>query len=130
MLLGGISPAILAAPTQVDPLGTTEAWRYLAGSLLTLGTILVIALAVTRLLRRHGRWPAREGGRLRVIDSVAVGTRERAVLLAIDGQEVLIGVAPDSVSVLHVLGKSSVQTPPEPASTTPFAALLNKVAGR
>ena len=72
---------------------------------ITLSLVLVLAAVfaaawVVRRMRTIGR---PHGGALKVLADVAVGTKERVVLVQVHEQQVLIGVATGSVNVLHVL---------------------------
>jgi flagellar protein FliO/FliZ len=106
-----------------------------------LALVVVCILGAARLVRRFGLLPfaaaAAAPGRapvLRVVASLGVGARERAVLVDVDGQRLLLGVAPGRVQLLHV-----AQPPPTgpaevaaPAGTPPvaFGAELARAEGR
>jgi flagellar protein FliO/FliZ len=68
------------------------------GSLaLVVATILVIGWIARRLRTiPHGR-----GGRLKVVDEVTIGPKERAVILQVDGMHLVLGVGEGRVSLLH-----------------------------
>ena len=89
-----------------------------AGSLLRLifGLAVVIAAiaGLAWMLRRMGAVGGSGGGQLRVLAGVAVGQRERVVLLQVGDQQLLLGVAPGRVQTLHVLDKplDGLGTPP------------------
>jgi flagellar protein FliO/FliZ len=122
-LLGMVAPAVFAAepfaaPKAADPMPATS-----AGSLaqVTLSLLLVLAAVfaaawVVRRLRGFGRFG---GGALQVVAEVAVGAKERAVLIQVGKQQLLIGVAPGSVSTLHVLSEPVEHGPQAGASGTP-----------
>jgi len=44
---------------------------------------------------------------VQVLGGVSLGTRERAVLLSVDGTRLLVGVAPGQVRTLHVLERAA-----------------------
>ena len=80
-----------------------------AGSLVqvTLSLMLVLAAVfaaawVVRRLRNFGRPGA---GAINIIADVALGTKERAVLIQVGAQQLLVGVAPGRVNTLHVLAE-------------------------
>jgi flagellar protein FliO/FliZ len=80
--------------------------------LLVLGAVVLIAW----VLKRIGQ-PLQGGGRqLKVISGVAVGQRERVVLVEIDDTWLVIGVAPGNVRALHSMPKSELP----PAGATPI----------
>ena len=73
----------------------------------TLSLMLVLAAVfaaawVVRRLRNFGRPGA---GAINIIADVALGTKERAVLIQVGAQQLLLGVAPGQVNTLHVLAE-------------------------
>ncbi|WP_369932691.1 flagellar biosynthetic protein FliO [Xanthomonas tesorieronis] len=81
--------------------------------LLVLGLILGMAWVLKRL-PGSGFRPA-EG--LRVVASLAVGAKERVVVLEVNGEQLLLGVSPGGVRTLHRL--------PEPLPQAPAPSLPN-----
>jgi len=70
-------------------------------TLFALAFVLVLAWLALKLLAKSGAVAiGGKGGRLRVLQSVPVGARERVVLLEVDGEELLLGVAAGGVQVL------------------------------
>jgi flagellar protein FliO/FliZ len=67
--------------------------------LLVLGVIFAAAWALKRL-RGVGQ---RGAGTLRIIANLSLGPKERAVLIQVGQQQLLVGVAPGQVTTLHVL---------------------------
>lgn len=93
-----------AAPEAAKAASTSA-----AGGLaqVTLSLILVLAAVfasawVVRRLRTFGRPGA---GAVRIVADVALGTKERAVLIQVGAQQLLLGVAPGRVNTLHVLAE-------------------------
>jgi flagellar protein FliO/FliZ len=68
---------------------------------------------VVRKLRTFGKFGA---GAIEVIADVAVGAKERAVLVQVGKQQVLLGVAPGRVNTLHVLAEPVDVQPKAPPS--------------
>jgi flagellar protein FliO/FliZ len=70
---------------------------------LILGLLFLVALVLLAawLVRRMGgvQWPGARA--LKVVASLPVGARERVVLIEIAGEQMLLGVAPGSVNLLH-----------------------------
>ena len=98
-----------------------------AGNLLQLlfGLIVVlVAIGATAfLLRRLGRLPS-GGGALRVLGGMSVGTRERAVLVQVGDQQLLLGVAPGRVQTLYVLERPVDTGTPSAGMAEGFAERL------
>jgi flagellar protein FliO/FliZ len=98
----------------------------MGGSVIGLVVVLLLILGLAWAFKRYGaRLPMANRGPVQVLGGVSVGTRERAVLLSVDGTRLLVGVAPGSVRTLHVLGKGQdegsfdkalAQARPEPRS--------------
>jgi len=84
--------------------------------LLVLAAIFAAAWAMRRL-RGFGRLAP---GTIEIIADVALGQKERAVLVQVGKQQLLLGVAAGGVTTLHVLE--------EPVSVPPRSPLLGKDA--
>ncbi|HEX7385252.1 MAG TPA: flagellar biosynthetic protein FliO [Burkholderiaceae bacterium] len=93
-----------------------------------LGAILALAWAARRVQRGGSR-----GGRvLRTHASLALGTRERAVLVEAAGQFLLLGVAAGRVSLLHRYD-AAPELPThveQPASGADFLTALRQALGK
>jgi flagellar protein FliO/FliZ len=108
------APAVFAAEKFAAPKPNESTAAVGAGGLaqVTLSLLLVLAAVfaaawVVRRLRGFGKF---NNGALQVITEIAVGTKERVVLIQVGNQQLLIGVAPGRVSTLHVLSEP-VSTP-------------------
>lgn len=84
---------------NVSPLG--------AGSLLSTvgGLLFVLAIIIggAWLFKRYAQLPMGGKGIVRVVGGVSVGTRERVVVVEVENQRLLLGVAPGQVRTLHIL---------------------------
>jgi flagellar protein FliO/FliZ len=69
-------------------------------SLLLVLAAVFAAAWVTRRLRGFGNPSSRA---IQIIADAPLGTKERAVLIQVGGQQLLVGVAPGHVNLLHVL---------------------------
>ena len=108
-----------------------------AGSLASVTFALLVVLAaifavawVARRVRGIGN---RVGNAIDVLADVPLGPKERAVLLKVGTEQVLIGVAPGRVSALHVLREPVEVTKAAPATApvaTSFSALLKRSLGK
>jgi flagellar protein FliO/FliZ len=65
--------------------------------------VICILLAVLFLLKRFNGAGSSRSGQMRVIASLGLGQRERAVLIEVGNEQFLVGVAPGSVNMLHAL---------------------------
>jgi len=74
--------------------------RLVFGTAVAVGVLLLGA----RWFVRYGGAQGIAGGSLRVVASLAVGQRERAVVVQVGDRQLLLGVAPGRVELLHELG--------------------------
>ncbi|KAB0640989.1 flagellar biosynthesis protein FliO [Burkholderia stagnalis] len=104
-----------AAPS----LGVGAVLQTLVGLALVIGLVFGCAW----LARRFGFQPAGRGGPLKVVSSVAVGTKERATIVEIGDTWLVLGVAPGNVRLLHTLpaGSAAAMAADAPAGAAPSA---------
>src|SRR5512138_2847041 len=93
-----------AAPRAAEPVATSPTAglvQVTLSLLLVLAAVFAAAWAVRRL-KGFGRLAP---GAIEVIADVALGPKERAVLVQVGKQQLLLGVASGSVNTLHVLSE-------------------------
>jgi len=114
-----------AVKTVNEPLGAANLLQ------LTFGLLVVLAAIVGSawLLRRYGRLQSGVAGALRVIGGLSMGPRERVVLIQVGKQQLLLGVAPGRVQMLHVLDEPVAETS-HTTDKTKFAEQLGKALGK
>ena len=78
---------------------------------LALGFVLAVIFVAAWLLRRMRGFGKTGTGALEIVADLALGQKERAVLVRVGTQQVLIGVAPGRVTTLHVLEEPVVLEP-------------------
>lgn len=100
---------IKGARSVEGPLTTGSLIQVTAGLLVVVLTIFALAW----FLRRYGRFSSSANGALKVVGGLSVGPRERVVLLQIKDRQLLVGVAPGRVQMLHEL-----EEPVAPAEAT------------
>jgi flagellar protein FliO/FliZ len=123
------SPAVVqsATPPGVGSLGQVT---------LSLGLVLAVIFAAAWIVRRMRGFNRAASGALDVLADLPLGQKERAVLVRVGKQQILLGVAPGRVSTLHVLSEPvDTSIPPTtPGPGTPekpnFKALLMKSLGK
>jgi flagellar protein FliO/FliZ len=119
-------PASLLAATAAVPAGVGRAVPEGPGLLSVIVALLVVIgliLAVAWLLRRLPGAGLRPMPGLRVVASLAVGPRERVVLVDVGGQQLLLGVTAHTVNLLHALPEPLL----DPPTAQGFAELLAKL---
>jgi flagellar protein FliO/FliZ len=129
-----------AAPTPAEPITASPAGglvQVTVSLLIVLAAVFAAAWAVRRL-RGFGRSGA---GLIEVIADVPLGQKERAVLVQVGKQQLLLGVASGSVNTLHVLpepiangrdggtGGAAVSVAADVQSNPNFKAILKRSLG-
>ncbi len=110
-----------------EAMGSVSALKLAAALLFVVGLILVVAWAFRRLAGAH--LPRRGAGRvaMRVAGSLPLGERRFLAVVEVEERRFLLGVAPQSVSML-----AELQPPPAgaagdaPPAGADFAAWLDK----
>ena len=94
--------------------------------LLVLGAIIAVAWLFKRMnLTQQGT-----GNLLKVIGSVAIGQRERVVLIEVNDTWLFVGVGPGQIRTLHTLDKSEIEPSSQQLDSAPdnkFAKLLSSI---
>ena len=129
VLASCVSPFTYAAGSP-PAVATTSSFVSLLQVFLGLGLVL-LAIAGTAWLLRHfapGRIAA--SGSLRVVGGVAVGPKERIVLVDVGETRLVVGVAPGHVSLLHQMTRPDEEPRPLEPVTSVFQdklfSLLNQ----
>jgi flagellar protein FliO/FliZ len=112
--------AVQAAPAPPDsPLSLGGMAQVLFGLLIVLAAVVATAW----LLRRFSFGQHAANGAVRVIGGVALGQRERLVLVEIGETWLVLGVAPGQVNTLHSLPRpADIPDTRNPSTETGFAA--------
>lgn len=115
------APMVFAAEKFAAPEASATPAAVGAGSLtqVTLSLLLVLGIVfagawLTRRMRGLGRFG---NGALQVVTDIAVGTKERVVLVQVGKQQLLLGVAPGRVNTLHVLDEPVAPQTQNPMGT-------------
>ncbi|MCW9014048.1 MAG: flagellar biosynthetic protein FliO [Gammaproteobacteria bacterium] len=100
-------PVRLIADTaeKTSRFNTVETFSVMNMLNMIMGLVVVIALilGLAWILRKYGRLPANNQVDMKVLGGLSLGTRERAVLVQVEGRRLLLGVAPGRVETLHVM---------------------------
>ena len=121
--------AVIASPALGATAAPAPADLDLGGLLrvcASLADVIALIVASGWILRRVQGGNARGGSRLRCLESVAVGMKERVVLVQAGEQQILVGVAPGNVRTLHVFAEPIAA--PTPNAIAPAAAFRNVFA--
>ena len=116
-----VSPVIPAVPSA--PISLGGMFQVLLGLLLVLAAVAATAW----LLRRFSMGQNVMGGAVRVVGGVALGPRERLVLVEVGETWLLLGVAPGQVNALHTMPRPEGVAKREIPSAGPgFSAWLKQ----
>lgn len=94
-----------------------------------LGLVLLTIFALNALLKRLQQRRQPSNGRLTVISAIAVGPRERVVIVEVASQWLVLGVAHGQVNKLHELPAPSPDASPHAATHEGSAASQEGTAG-
>ncbi|MBB6186242.1 flagellar biosynthetic protein FliO [Rhodanobacter sp. MP7CTX1] len=114
--------APIAQPTLPDINVAGELLRVL----LSLAGIVLLIFAAGWLGRRLQGRQFVGGRRLRCLETLPVGSRERVLLLEVEGQRVLVGVGAGGVRTLHVYECVEPVAAVEAAPPPSFSELLGR----
>lgn len=103
-----------------DPFSFESILQLLLGLGLVLGTILLMAY----LLRKVSVLPGQHR-KLKVVAALSLGQKERAVLVQIGEEQILLGVSQGQVTLLKSFDQPVI-TPDQPAAESVFARKLNQ----
>jgi len=116
-------PALASAmtPAATAPVGP-EVGAMALRVVLSLAGVVALALALAWMVRRLQLGVGHGQRRLRILESLPVGAKERVVLIALGDRQLLLGVAPGSVRTLQTLEAPIPE--PTPVASVGFAQVL------
>ncbi len=119
----------LPASAGLDPIAGGDAisgMALLGKTAVSLAVVVGVILLLAWLVRRFNLHQGGSGKHLRVVGSVAVGQRERVVLVEVDKTWLVLGVGGGQVNRLHELPALSTpdDAPDTPRGGSAFAARL------
>ena len=110
LLLTFASHPALAAPSSIvgsnsaEPFSTANLTQWTIGLIFVLLMILVVAW----LAKRVTGFTSNHKGDLKIVSGIALGSREKAILIKAGQQHILLGVAPGRVVNLHTFEKGEI----------------------
>lgn len=128
-MIAGVIDAAAAAPVTAG-VGTGEVLRVVV----SLAVVLALVVGVGWLTRRMQGRVGPAGRRLRCVESLAVGNKQRVLLIQVGTQQLLVGSSGGGLKTLHVLAEpvEPVQrsTPVPPDLGTSFRTVLAQFGKR
>jgi len=92
--------------------------------------LLLAAIPATAWLMRRGQSAVRGNAGLEIAGAIAVGARERIALVRADRKWLVVGITPQSITLLTELDGPPAEVPAIAAATPGFADLLRSLAPR
>ncbi len=111
---------VASAPPPVDAGGVLK---------LVLGLVLVLlAIGASAWVLRHLlRFQPGMNGQLRILAGLPMGPREKVVLIKVGERQLLLGVAPGRIQLLHTLEEPLEEVPDHAHASSGFSAQLSRV---
>lgn len=103
LIVGEISAATELSNSRMPALADPDLSGNLLQTTLGLLVVLVVIVAAAWAFKRFGNLKMGAQGQLKVVGGISLGTRERVVLLQVRDKQLLLGVAPGRIQMLHVL---------------------------
>lgn len=127
LALMACASALAAEPAAAFQPSPVSFWSLIQ-VLLALALVLAAVAGTAWLLRRFSPGQNLAAGTLRVVGGVAVGPKERIVLVEVGDTWLVVGVAPGQVNALHTLPKQTHNSAAEVPAGDPktFAAWLKQ----
>ncbi|MCW8886933.1 MAG: flagellar biosynthetic protein FliO [Motiliproteus sp.] len=118
-----LSPTSVTNPA-VEPFSAGSAMQLILG----LGLVIVLIFALAWFARRVGGVSGFNHPQLKVVATLAMSTRERVVLVQAGKQQMLLGVAPGRVNLLHSFDEPIID--PQVTPVSQFADRLKDAMSR
>lgn len=118
-------PLQAAEPAAAIPASGAGAVIQMLGAL---GLVLAVLLGAMWLLRRLAGSKLAGPAPIRTVGGIAVGSRERVLLLEVGEHWLVVGVAPGSVTGIATLPRGELPEGPQ-ASVPDFASVLARLKG-
>ena len=97
MCIPGMALAETGAGETLPSTADLFSWSYLGQVIASLALVIGLLFGALWIMRRVNGVGQAVGGQMRVVSSLGLGQRERAVLVSVGEQQILLGVAPGRV---------------------------------
>ena len=130
MCIPGMALAETGAGETLPSTADLFSWSYLGQVIASLALVIGLLFGALWIMRRVNGVGQAVGGQMRVVSSLGLGQRERAVLVSVGDQQILLGVAPGRVAALHVFDEPAVAQETTPAAPLKFSEVWQNVMGK
>lgn len=128
-----LATAFAAVPAWAAPAVNSEAQSSVVGQVaqLALGLLFVVGLIflLGYLMRRVGPLSGQGAQHIKVVSSLALGPRDRLILVDVAGKQLLLGASPGRISTLHTFDEPIAELPAGPGQSE-FAQKLQALLKR
>jgi flagellar protein FliO/FliZ len=118
---------IMAASAASTPVGEGLGLAPLVQVAAALALVVLVIFAIAWLLRRLQGGGAAGVGQMKLVAGLALGPRERVLLVEVGGTQLLLGVTPTQITRLHEFPEPVVKATPAGGD---FALRLRQALGR
>ena len=130
MCIPGMALAETGAGETLPSTADLFSWSYLGQVIASLAMVIGLLFGALWIMRRVNGVGQAVGGQMRVVSSLGLGQRERAVLVSVGEQQILLGVAPGRVAALHVFDEPAVEQDTTHAAPLKFSEVWQNVMGK
>jgi len=130
MCIPGMALAETGAGETLPSTADLFSWSYLGQVIASLALVIGLLFGALWIMRRVNGVGQAVGGQMRVVSSLGLGQRERAVLVSVGEQQILLGVAPGRVAALHVFDEPAVAQDTTPAAPLKFSEVWQNFMGK
>jgi len=111
--------AVTLPVTSSTPAVSTSAFfgEVMAGLII----VLLMIFALAWMVKRMGAGSFLTNQHMKIVASVAMGTRERVVVLDVGGKQILLGITPQNINTLHVFDEPVVSELTDNQAPSDFA---------
>ena len=125
----------MSEPLTIDPQGAASLTQNWAGQAIeTTGALLLViaaVLGVSLLLRHLQRRAGGNSGQLQVLHALAVGSKDRVLLIQVGGDQILLGLGSNGLRHLHTLSEPVVAAAEgEVGNQNSFTDTLKAITGK
>jgi len=94
-----------------------------------IGLLFVLACiyALAWIVKRMGQGGFLANNQMKIVSTLAVGTRERVVVLDVGGQQIMLGITPQNINKLHVFEHPVIHSDPGSVSDTAVGDFSDKI---
>ena len=103
-----ISNPVTAAEAAGSVAGAVSA-SQIVNLLLGLVVVLLAFFAIMFLLKRLSGLNGMNKGHMKIVDAMHLGTKERLLIVKVIDKHILLGISPQGIHPLHVLGDDIVE---------------------